>query len=434
MKQSPAGPSGSQADLLPRRGRSVRLYSPRKPDVSYQLIPDAPHGGRRTAAVAVAGFCGFLTLYAPQPLLPMLAHEFHTSVAGISLLLTASTVGVASAALFAGILADRLGRKRIIVPASILLAVPCLLVAAAAGLRQLIFWRFWQGVFTPGISVVVPAYINEEWEEGVGAAMGAYVSGTVLGGFSGRMIAGLVGARFPWQWAFVVLGGLCAVAGLVVWMWLPPDHRFARPHHHGSTAGAMARHLKNPRLLATYAVGFCVLFSMLATFTYVNFYLAAPPFQLTPAELGLLFVVYLAGAAAAPIAGRWIDRAGHRFTITVALAGGIFGILLTLLPSIPAILLGLALCCSGVFVAQSASSSYIGTVATEARAAALGMYVLFYYVGGSFGAAVPGQFWSRGGWPACVALIASVQLLTILLAAVFWRKTTPVRQALSPVS
>ncbi|HEY7391086.1 MAG TPA: hypothetical protein VH640_21390, partial [Bryobacteraceae bacterium] len=99
----------------------------------------------------------------------------------------------------------------------------------------------------------------------------------------------------------------------------------------------------------------------------------------------------------------------------------VIGILLTLLHSVPAILLGLALCCSGTFVAQSASTSYIGTVAHEARAAAVGLYVLFYYVGGSFGAAVPGGFWNRGGWTACVALIASVQVLTILLAAAFWR-------------
>jgi MFS transporter, YNFM family, putative membrane transport protein len=87
---------------------------------------------------------------------------------------------------------------------------------------------------------------------------------------------------------------------------------------------------------------------------------------------------------------------------------------------VPAILVGLALCCSGTFVAQSASTSYIGTVAHQARAAAVGLYVLFYYVGGSFGAAVPGQFWNRGGWTACVTLIAAVQMLTILLAARFW--------------
>ena len=350
----------------------------------------------------------------------MLAGIFKTSAAGISLLITASTVAVALMAPLAGSLADRLGRKRVIVPSILLLAVPSGLAAAAGSLGQLVFWRFFQGVFTPGISVVVSAYVNDEWEEGVGAAMGAYVSGTVLGGFSGRILTGLIASRVSWRWAFLVLGMIAAVGGLLVWKWLPPGKRFVRTAAAGSGISAMLRHLKNPRLLATYAVGFCVLFSMLATFTYVNFYLAAPPFRLSTAALGFLFVVYLVGAVTTPIASRWIDRVGHRITIAVAFGGGVIGILLTLWPSIPVILLGLALCCSGVFVAQSASTSYIGVVAQEARAAAVGLYVLFYYAGGSFGAAIPGQFWSRGGWPACVILIVAVQVLTILLAVLFW--------------
>jgi hypothetical protein len=32
-----------------------------------------------------------------------------------------------------------------------------------------------------------------------------------------------------------------------------------------------------------------------------------------------------------------------------------------------------------------------------------------------------GHFWNRGGWPACVALVVSVQLLTIITALVFWK-------------
>jgi predicted MFS family arabinose efflux permease len=392
---------------------------------------------RRTAAVVLAGFCAFLNLYAPQPLLPTLAREFHTSPAGVSLLITASTVAVAIAAPLAGILSDHLGRKRVLVPSALLLAVPSWLAATAASLDQLVFWRFWQGVFTPGISVVVSAYINEEWEMGVGRAMSAYVSGTVLGGFSGRMLAGLIASRFLWRAAFAVLGTLAAAAGVLVWAWLPPGTRFIKAAGEASSPvllavsslSAMARHMRNPRLLATFAVGFCVLFSMLATFTYVNFYLAAPPFGLSVAALGFLFVVYLAGALATTIAGRWIDRAGHRLTITVAFGGGVAGILLTLIPSLPVILLGLSLCSSGTFIAQSASTSYVGTITREARAAALGLYVLFYYVGGSLGAALPGQFWNGGGWPACVALIVSVQILTILIAALFWSPAKPVKSA-----
>jgi len=355
----------------------------------------------------------------------MLAAEFRTSVAAISFVITASTLGVAALAPLAGMLADRVGRKHVIVPSALLVALPSALAATSASVGELVFWRLLVGVITPGISVVTSAYINEEWENQVGSALGAYVAGTVLGGFSGRLLAGIIAARFSWRAALVSLALLNAAGGLGVWLWLPPGRRFRRELSAASTLLAMGRHLKNPQLVATYAVGFCVLFSMLATFTYVNFYLAAPPFRLGTAALGTLFVVYLAGAAASLVAGRWIDRRGHRFVLIVGFTGSVAGIVLTLLPSLPVILIGLALCCTGVFAAQSASTGYIGIVAKEARAAAVGLYVMFYYFGGSGGAALPGRFWLRGGWPACVALIAGVQVLIIVMAALFWESGQP---------
>ena len=353
----------------------------------------------------------------------MLAGEFHTSAAAISLVMTASTVAVALAAPCAGIVADKLGRRRVIVPSALLLAVPTLLAARSNSVTELLFWRFWQGVFTPGIFAVTIAYINEEWEEGVGAAMAAYVSGTVLGGFSGRMVAAFVAAHGGWRWSFAALAALDLLCALVMALGLPRDRHAPHPRLAGSTSRAMLRHLRNPQLAATYAVGFCVLFTLVATFTYVNFYLAAPPFRLSTSALGLIFVVYLIGAAITPFAGRAIDRMGHRITLATAFTGGVAGIWLTLLPNLAAVLAGLALTCTAVFIAQSAASSYIGTVASEARAAAVGLYVMFYYTGGSFGAALPGRFWGRGGWPACVASIALVQIITIVLGLAFWKTT-----------
>ena len=380
------------------------------------------HAGTRTAAVVFAGFCAFLTLYAPQPLLPTLLATFHSTATAVSRVITASTVAVALAAPFTGVVADRFGRKRVIVPSALLLAVPTLLAATSTGIGQLMFWRFLQGVLTPGIFGVTIAYINEEWEEGVGAAMSAYVSGTVLGGFSGRMIAALVASYSSWRWAFVVLAILDLACAVAMWVWMPADRHFRGKSTGGvSTARAMLRHLRNPRLVATYAVGFCVLFTLVATFTYVNFHLAAPPFSLKTAALGLLFVVYLVGAVVTPLAGRTIDRLGHRFALTLAFSGGAAGIALTLVPRLPVVLLGLALCCTGVFIGQSSASSFIGTVASEARAAAVGLYVMFYYIGGSAGAELPGHIWSRGGWTGCVLLIATVQMLAIVLGALFWK-------------
>ena len=389
-------------------------------DVAVVSDSDLPLSNtRRTLAVALAGFCAFLDLYAPQPLLPELSRNFHKSPGQISLLVTISTLAVALAAPFVGTLSDRWGRKRIIVPATLLLAVPTLLAATAGSFGQLLFWRLWQGVFTPGVFAVTVTYINQEWKSGAGTAMSAYVSGTVLGGFAGRSLAAIVASHFAWQWAFLLLGGLNLLGGLAIWAWLPTERKSEREPSDGLFP-SMWNHLRNPQLLVTYVAGFCILFSLLGTFTYVNFYLAAPPFRLGTGALGLVFVVYLVGATLTPLAGRWIDRLGHRVSFAAAMLLAIAGSLITLNHHLVAVCAGLAIFCTGIFIAQSAASSFIGSIAKTAKALAVGLYVSFYYLGGSFGAAIPGTMWSWGGWPACVGLIVCVGLTAIALVWTLW--------------
>ena len=53
---------------------------------------------------------------------------------------------------------------------------------------------------------------------------------------------------------------------------------------------------RNRRLVATCAVGFCILFTQVAMFTYVTFHVAAPPYSLSTVALGWLFVRVSGGA------------------------------------------------------------------------------------------------------------------------------------------
>ncbi len=367
----------------------------------------------------LAGFCAFLDLYATQPLLPLLSQLFAATEFAVSLTVTAATFGVALAAPVAGTISDRYGRKNTIVAAAALLSLFTLLAASSTGLNTLIFWRFLQGVATPGIFAVTLAYIHDEWHGTESArATAAYVTGTVIGGFCGRLIAGFVATHLNWHWVFIALGLLNAAGAVAMWQWLPRE----RHAHAGRLPGwgAIAEHLRNPQLLATYAVGFCVLFSMTSAFTYITFYLAAAPFHLLPASLGSLFFVYLIGAVITPASGRWIDRFGQRVSLATAVAAGTGGVLLTLVPHLAVVIAGLAILCTGVFIAQTSATSYIGVATGRNRALAVGLYVTFYYIGGSAGAAVPGFFWRAGGWTACVVLIAAVQVLTVGMALVLW--------------
>ena len=213
--------------------------------------------------VVLAGFCAFLTLFAPQPILPLLADVFHTSKVMISLTVTASTLGVAIAAPLIGQIADRVGRKRVIVLSAATLGVATLLTATSTNLAALLFWRFVQGVATPGVFSVTTAYVHDEWPTARAAsAISAYVSGTIVGGFSGRVIAGFTAGTF-WMALGVHRARMHQPFDRRVPLGAPARGAKActLPKTPIRLIDGFAEHLRNNPLVAAYCVGSCVLFS-----------------------------------------------------------------------------------------------------------------------------------------------------------------------------
>ena len=371
----------------------------------------------------LAGFCAFVNLFVTQPILPYLENVFHASKTRVSLTVTASTLGVALAGPVAGLIADRLGRKRVIVWSAAMLGLTTLCSAMAATLDWLIFWRFLQGLVTPGVFGVAVAYINDEWPpQRAGVAAGYYLSGTITGGVAGRLGAGFIAQYFGWQWIFIAVGVVILITSWLIHRTLPEERNY-RP---GKTATgfwrATAAHLGNARLLATYCVGFCVLSTMLDLFTYASFHLAAPPFSLSPSVLGMIFLVYLVGGLLSPTAGKAIDRYGQRKAVVAAAALTIGGALLTLAPSLWAVVTGLTLSSSGLFVSQSAGLSHVGVAARHNRALAVGIYVSFYYLGGSAGSTGPSWLWDMWHWPGCVAAAIIVQAAMAVIVWFGWKR------------
>jgi YNFM family putative membrane transporter len=361
-------------------------------------------------------------MYATQPLLPGLRVDFHATEATVASTISALTFAVALAAPFVGPLADAIGRKRVIVTAIFALALVTFGASHAHGIGELIAWRFAQGLVMPGIFATTLAYIAEEFPaESAGGGVAAYIGGNVFGGWAGRYLSALVAAHGTWQAAFVALGVLNVVGGLIVLALLPSSRRFVRRASASQAVSAIRGFLTDSHMLATYGIGACILFTLVAAFTFATFYLAGPPFSLDTTQLGNVFCVYLAGAIATPLSGRLIDRYGSRFTILLALGVSAAGIVATLVGALVPIVAGLAVMSTGVFVAQAASQGYIGRIAGANRSTAAAFYLTFYYAGGGLGAILPAWTWLHGGWSATVALIAGVQMLAATLAFIGWR-------------
>jgi predicted MFS family arabinose efflux permease len=374
---------------------------------------------KAAVATMLAGMCTFLNVYSTQPLLPLLRETFHASELAVSFTVSATIFATALTAPIIGMIAERRGRKRVIVPSLFLLTVPTALAATSTSLGALIFWRFAQGIFVPGVIAVMLAYINEEWAgRGVGRAMSAYVAGTVLGGFLGRFISGVIATHWHWRATFLVLAALNLIGAVVVRAWLPLAKNFVPAEHLQQVIDHAKNHLRNPRLLANFGMGATVLFAMVGCFTYANFYLAAAPFYLNSAQLGSIFFVYLLGVVITPQSGRFLDHFGFRHTTLLYCAMVIAGLLLTLVKSLPVVIVGLAIFSSGVFVAQAAATVETGAIAGRARSSAAGLYVAFYYLGGSMGATLTDVFWRWQRWPGCVALLGGVSLVSVWLARI----------------
>jgi predicted MFS family arabinose efflux permease len=379
----------------------------------------------RRLAIGLAGFGAFLNLYAPQAVLPLLAQEFEAGAARAGMVITATTLAVALIAPFTGVVADVLGRRRLIVIALFALVLPTIMAALAPSLPALIFWRFVQGLLLPPIFAVTVAYIGDEWRaaEATGV-VGLYMSAGGFGGFFGRFATGVIADFLDWRSAFFSLAALTFALAVGVAAWLPAERHFSRSEDLLASGRRMLRHLARPQLVATFAIGFGVLFTFVATFTYVNFYLAAPPFGLSPAMLGSIFVVYLLGTVATPMTGRAVARFGRRPLVIGLIGLWICGVALTLVPALPAIIIGLALTAGCGFVCQAVSTSFVAVTAGEGRSSAVGLYVTSYYVGGSIGGALPGLAWNAAGWPGCVAMVVTVLLLMAGLVGLFWKGPT----------
>jgi MFS transporter, YNFM family, putative membrane transport protein len=377
----------------------------------------------RAIAIATAGFAAFVNLYSPQALLPELSREFGVGPSQISALMTATTAAIALSAPFTGALADVIGRKRLITAAMFAVVIPTVAITFAASVPQMIVWRFVQGLLLPPIFTVVVAYIGDEWPPSdVARVAGLYMTGTSIGGFSGRFVPGVLTDIIGWRAGIQAVALLTLAAAIIVTLTLPPERRFVRSGGLVLSLRQMLLHFRNPRLLATFAIGFGVLFNFIATFTYVSFHLAAPPYLFTPTLLGALFLTYLVSSPLLPWVGRAVSLFGRRRFVLGIIAVWIVGALLMLAAPVTIIIAGLTLCAVCGMLAQTVATGYVTMTAVAGRSSAVGLYATMYYTGGSAGAFLGGIAWSIAGWGACVAMIVAMQAIMAMIVVLAWER------------
>ena len=376
---------------------------------------------RASLALFFAGYATFSLLYCVQPLLPSLSRAFGVSAASSSLALSLSTLALAFGLLPAGAMAEVVNRKRMMLIALTIAGCAALFSALAPYWPALLAARLVLGLALSGLPALAMAYVSEEFDKPtLPAAMGLYISGTVLGGMMGRTFSAILADFFGWRWAMGLMAGLALIA-LVLFVWLLPAARAFKPQkpNIAHLLGNFTAHLKNPQLRSLFLIGFLLMGCFVAIFNYVGFRLEQPPFSLSATVAGLLFLTYLGGIVSARLAAPLRARLGHARALRGSVAAMLAGLALCLIPSLLALGVGVALFAFAFFAAHSLISAQIGSAASHAKAQASSLYLCFYYLGSSLVGYGGGYLWEHGGWYSLLAVLA------LLLALSWWIAKEP---------
>ena len=373
---------------------------------------------RLTLAMLFAGFSTFSLLYATQPLLPLFALHYGLSAEASSLAVSAATGPLAIGILFAGALSDRVGRRPLMVAAMLAAALLTLLAAAAPNWWALLALRVLLGCALAGVPAVAMAYVAEEVDAAsVGAAMGLYIAGSALGGMGGRLLASVLADLAGWRWALACVGALGLAMAEAFRRLAPASNRFV-----AATSRPALRPLFADRALCLlFAQAFLLMGVFVTIYNYAGFRLLGPPYRLSQAAVGAVFLLYTLGSVSSAWFGGLAGRVGRGRVLPWPVVLLLAGIALTAANALPLVIAGIGVVTVGFFGAHSIASAWVGQRAQTARGQAAAWYLFFYYAGSSLLGSAGGVAWSRAAWPGVTAFCLGLGILALAGAGLLAR-------------
>ncbi|ATN04944.1 MFS transporter [Chryseobacterium indologenes] len=388
-------------------------------------VPEkADQGSRRFRNIKLciffSGLSVFAQLYLFQPMLPMAADYFKVSVGDTSLLVSSSTIGMASGLLFFAFRADSYSRKALMTFSLISSALLTIISTWVPSLSLLIAIGIFKGFVVSGVSAVALAYLTEEVHAAViGSAISMYLSGNTIGGMSGRILATLLAGEFGWRNAVLLIGIESLILGLIFWK-LFPDSKFFNPQKtdYHLKVKQMKFFLTNPYMLRLYLIAALLMGVFVSVYNYLTFKLEQKPFSLSHFIIAFIFLMYIFGVFGTMIVG----KLSKKFPMNTILKGFILfmlaGAMLLLSENIYILIFGLGLFTLSFFAAHTMASQMTALYAKRGKSSATSIYWLFYYFGSSILGSGTGYLLHAYSWNVFIAvLVCSVAIALILATA-----------------
>lgn len=386
--------------------------SPQRP-ASAESAQSVP--GWLVGLLAVGSGMTVANLYYAQPLLSSLSQVFHLDTATAGVLITVTQIGYVVGMLFLVPLGDRLEKRRLI---SLLLAVATVALAVAGfatSFPMLFAASLVSGATSVVAQILVPYAASLAPDHTRGRIVGRVMSGLLAGILLSRTVSSLVSDVAGWRYVYFGSAVLMALLALALRVALPqqaPTTSLA----YGQVLRSMFRLVRtHPALLrrGLYQAAMYAAFS--AFWTTVSFVLTGPRFHYSPIGVGVFALVGAAGAAVAPLAGRWADRelarpvTGIAFVVAaLAFAVAGFGQRQIILIALAGILIDVA-----VQTTLILGQHTIYRLDAGARSRLNSAFMAVFFAGGALGSQLGSLAYHAAGWTGVSVLGAALPLIAL---------------------
>jgi predicted MFS family arabinose efflux permease len=369
--------------------------------ISSSDLPAAQRA--RRGSLAFLGLaCGMsvATIYYNQPLLLEISRTFRVSHGAGGAISVATQLGYAAGILLFVPLGDVAERRKLILR----LFAAVSLALAAAGLAPS-FWVLVAASVAMGMAasvthIMVPMAPELAGPGAGGRAIGAVMTGLLLGILLARTASGAVAAAFGWRAVFL-LAAVSTGAFVPLLARRLPVMTPARPLRYREALGSLWDLVRGqPVLREASAVGFLAFAAFIGFWTNLAFFLGSPHYRLGAGVAGSFGLVAAAGALIAAPVGKLADRHGPRVTLTLALgllsAG--YALLWVFGYSIAGLIVGVIVLDMGQQSMQISNQTRIFSLSRSARSRINTIYMIVFFLGGALGSAVSAAAWSRWQW------------------------------------
>lgn len=372
--------------------------------------------------------CGIIVanLYYAQPLIGPISNDIQLSRSAAGLIVTLTQIGYVVGLLFIVPLCDLIENRRLVF--STLLIVISALVVGAFTSNAIFFLltTIFIGLGSVATQILVPYAAHLAKEKQRGQVVGNVMSGLLLGIMLARPVASLITSLWGWQTVFLLSGAITTLLTLLLTFLLPkrtpsPTMNYKRLIY------SLWLILQTKEVLRRRAFYQACLFGSFSLFWTVTPLWLTDHFHLSQQGIALFAFAGVAGAIAAPIAGRLADKGWTRPLTGLAISTAILAFLLTFLFEnsssialttlvIAAIILDMAV--SGNLVLGQRAIYSLGDAI---RGRVNGIFMALFFSGGAAGSALGSWAYAYGGWT--FASTIGLSLSGIALLYYFTEKT-----------